>query len=170
MMTFVTYLLLPTIIITYKPGGETAQEAMERVGGVEVMGGGYFAYAKGIRHSIDLVIVEGETVIKYRSDLQRPVLVISKSGNIRIDRQYKEQEGDLYAVAGAEVPADPNNSRRRQIFVLSPPRFIKLTGTHKYCSEKLKGEDFIYMDGGSSVLPTAKLPSHIVRLKWINPS
>jgi hypothetical protein len=166
MINIIAWLLIPVIVVTYKPGGETADQAMKRLNGVEVMGGGYYANAKGVRHSIDLVIVEGKTVIPYRKDLRRPVLVIDKGGNVRIDRNYQPSKEDWYAVAGASIPADRYSYRARQLVVLDPtPKFVKLNGTHKQVAKKLSGKNFIYMDGGSSVSPNARLPSHIVRLR-----
>lgn len=153
-------------LVTYCPGGETPRQAMKRVGGVEVIGGGYYAKAKGVRHSIDLVMIEGEVIIPYRKDLARPVLVIEKSGKIRLDHPYKPTPEDWHAIGGAKVPTDAYRRRGRQIVGINGNqlKFYRMTGTYRECERRIK-LPHLYMDGGSSVNPWVKLPSHIVRLK-----
>ena len=152
--------------VTYAPGGETVKQVIARTGAKEVVNGDYYGKTKSGKHfAFDLVLIKGKRHINYMG--RRPVLVIGRNGKVRIEKPYKPQKGDFYAVAGSFYPTDPNAKRGRHVVILKSSKklkFLKIVGTYRQIEKRLKGVRHIYMDGGSSFNPNVRLPTHIIRM------
>lgn len=171
-----TFVLSPRYVVTYKPGGETIDQVIARTHAKEVIGGDYYARNEGYHLAFDLVIVKGKLQVAYQR--KRAVLVISRSGLMRIEKPYRRRRDDYYALSGSTYPTKPGKRCWRQLIVLIDPhrlRLIKLRGN--YCDiqrrvEKIrqahkrerKRVEYLLMDGGHSVHPYVRMPTHLARL------
>lgn len=157
--------LSPRYAVTYVPGGETVKQVVARTHAKEVLGGDYYAKCDGWHVPFDLVIVNGRKVVAYQG--KKPVLAISRSGMMRIEKPYRRRKDDLYAVTGSTYPVKPGLRTARQVVVLLSPRRLKLVkfvGTYGQAKRRLRGR-YLFMDGGHSVNPWVRMPTHIVR-RW----
>lgn len=165
---------MPRYVVIYTPGiGEDVSRATARTRGREVVAGDYFARTKRGRVAFDLVIIKGKIAVPYQQKRHRPVLVISRWGKMRIERPYRPQEDDYYAMAGSITPVYPSKKLWRRVVILESPhklKFSEFIADHRQTKTRLEragvpDENFMFLDGGSSVCPRARVALHIVR-RW----
>lgn len=160
--------VMPRYAVTHCHGGETAKQVIHRTGAKEVIGGYYFGRVRRTdkRFAFDLVMIKGKVVVPYQG--KKPVLVIGRTGEMRIEKPYKHRKNDYYAITGSFTPVDPSRRCPRQVVVLKSShklKFIRFVGTYRAGQIRFKGQKYLWMDGGRASNPNAKVPTHIIR-KW----
>jgi len=159
--------------IFYRSGGVTAAEAKKQTRAFSVIPGGYHGLMKfhdvWRRENVDLTIVNGNQLADYLHTLGRPILAI-RDGEVHIFGSYRSFRvaGVFdYAVAGDAVAINKRTVRARTIIAVKNRNVhaIVMYGTHQMCADrmaKLGLGKYMFLDGGSSLLPTAKNPSYVV--------
>lgn len=173
--------------ITYQPGGRTVKQAWGKVGEytpdekvIAVFNGGYFDPAANPIAAVDLVVSKGVELVPYRFDLSRPILAFG-NGRVAIFTgkngeayakylQYRRVGGYINAIAVDSKPIQPKSKKARRIIgrrghelVNMPIPDANLRDCQREIAEQ-QLDQWIYLDGGSSVFNWVKVPTHIVVL------
>lgn len=164
-------------IVAYCPGGQTAAAVKHQTGATLVIPGGYFGLKHGRLANVDLTIIAGKKLAAYRRDCARPILAFG-AGRAAIFGSYASfvpHAGKFpYVLAGDSVAREKDRRCWRSIVGLKGQRlhFLRLLGSYKACLKRLQQlgiGKYLFMDGGSSLDPAAKSPSHIVILSKKSP-
>lgn len=171
--------------ISYQPGGRTKQRTWAIVGQVTqkpivfVLNAGYFDTKSDPLVAVDFVLSKGKVLVPYRRDLSRPIIAFGDNGEIRIFSgengkpyddflSWQAQVGCMNAVAGDNSAIEPSRKTLRRVVGLRQGEFVIITlasATDADCRsviERYQLEQFAFMDGGSSMLPNALCPTHMV--------
>ncbi len=157
-----------TLAVSYERGGHTASQAVQRgASAVYAFGGGYFQ--PGSKRTIDYVVVNGKRMDDYRWDWARPVIAVSDQ-KIQIIRPGYRQ--DVKGSFDFALATDFKATRRRaiagrQIFGLTKTEmvFVRCYTTEAAARrfiDQLGLKDFVFLDGGSSTPPGARIPTRLV--------
>lgn len=158
--------------IFYRSGGVTAAEAKRQTHAFSVVPGGYHGRmnfrGQWRRENVDLTIVGGNQLADYLHTLGRPILAI-RDDEVQIFGSYQsfQRSGQFdYAVAGDTVARYKYSIRARTIVGIKNRNVhvIVMYGTHKMCVDRLTRlgvGKYMFLDGGSSLLPTARNPSFV---------
>lgn len=156
-------------VVIYRPGGQTVAQVKKQTGAHLVVPGGYYGLKNGQLANVDLTIVNGRKIAPYRRDCARPILALAP-GRAAIFGSYTSfaphAQKFIFALAGDNVGREKTRRCWRSIVGISNGRlhFFKIFGSHRYCATRLKilgiGK-YLFMDGGTSLAPGAKSPSHI---------
>jgi len=174
--------------VTYQPGGRTKMQAWRKVDDftplesvVFVCNGGYFAPNVKPIVAIDYVLTKGVEVVGYRRDWQRPILSFGenevkifssdtqKSAIAKLE-EYRQNFRCLDAIAGDSLPVYPNNKHDRRLVGIRGKEVVFITlkkSTVTDCQREVRRQrldDFIYLDGGTSISPYRPVPTHLVVL------
>lgn len=159
-------------VVVYRPGGQTVAQVKQQTGGRFVIPGGYYGLKNGQLANVDLTIVKGKKITPYRWDCARPILALAP-GRAAIFGSYEtfapHAKKFPFVLAGDYVAREKLRRCWRSIIGVGNGRlhFFKIFGSHRYCVACLKTlgiGKYIFMDGGTSLAPGAKSPSHIAIL------
>jgi hypothetical protein len=157
-------------VVIYRPGGQTAAQVQRQTGGRLVIPGGYFGLKNGQVANVDLTIVNGRKIAPYRRDCARPILALAP-GRAAIFGSYASfaphAQKFPFVLAGDSVGREKTRRCWRSIVGIKKGRLIvlRLYASHRLCLQRLKAlgiGKYLFMDGGTSLAPGAKSPSHIV--------
>lgn len=165
-----------TLSVSFDRGGHTARQAVNKpvskMGrgapqAIYAFGGGYFE--PGSRRTIDYIVVGGREVDDYRWDWSRPVIAV-KNGVVKIIRPQAHK--DVSGKFDFALAADYKATRRavvagRQIFGLTQSEmfFVRCYSTEaaaRRTIERLGVSDYVFLDGGSSTPPSARIPTRLL--------
>ncbi len=164
------------IATRYVPGGETVQQARKRSGAHAVLKGSYFDTASNPLCNIDLTVVDGRMLVGQR-DQTSPTLmsvnqetrIVTRKEAIKLCHKVK----GAHCLGGVAIPVFPTERRDRHLTVEHNGSLYDLVidkATQADCEKVLTQKGIAsgkvtYFDGGDSLLPHAKMPSHILIMK-----
>jgi len=156
-----------SLSVSYKAKGESAGQVLKKGEAVYAFGGGYFE--PGSKRSIDYIVIGGKEVDDYRWDWSRPVITVHK-GTVSIVRPKKKQDirGKFdFAVAVDHKATNRSSVVGRQIFGLTKTEmiFVRCYSTEaasRRTMAKLGVTNYVFLDGGSSTPPSARIPTRLV--------
>lgn len=157
-------------VVVYRPGGQTVAQVKKQTGGQFVIPGGYYGLKNGRLANVDLTIVNGRKIAPYRQDCARPILALApgRAAIFGSYAGYAQHAGKFpFVLAGDYVAREKLRRCWRSVIGVGNDRlhFFKIFGSHRYCVARLKAlgiGKYLFMDGGTSLSPGAKSPSHIV--------
>lgn len=167
--------------VSYVPGGVPRSELPSKYpaksGFLSAIPGGYFSLESNPLRNVDYTLRGSRVLVPYLSERQRPVILFSKRG-ARIAWPEKDTGGfsrsadETDGLAGDNHCQKPERPLLRTIVGVTKSTLTvyMVRGTEDQChrlmsAEKYQRKQYLFMDGGDSVLPTTPMPSHIVVFK-----
>ncbi len=164
--------------VSYVPGGvpraKLAAKYPEVSGFLDAIPGGYFSPESNPIRNVDYTLKGSQLLVPYLSERQRPVILFSERG-ARIAWPEKGKGGftrsvdETEGLAGDNHCQKPGKSLLRTIVGVTKSTLTVylVRGTEHQChkfmaTEQYQHKQYLFMDGGDSVLPTTPMPSHIV--------
>lgn len=166
------------IHVSYVVGGTTRQ-ALEKKHAhkqlIRVAPGGYFNPAANPLYNVDFTLVQGQVQSSYLFTRRRPVILFSPTRVARIawpdprTGGFERYADELEGLAGDDRCQKPERVLCRTIIGITKTTFsvFHVRATERRCRQYMeflgyKRDQYIFMDGGDSTLPTAQMPSHIL--------
>lgn len=163
--------------LCYFPGGVTATEARRLTKGTVVLPAGYYGNMSigGVwRHDVvGYTVIKGTPIAKYLTKYGRPIFAIRDGTYLDIFgsfRSFQKANPAIYQFAREVdyVARDKSRPTGRTILAKKGGEIhaIVMQGRDKDCRQRLKknklDKKFVFLDGGSSLLPNALNPCYLV--------
>lgn len=166
--------------LSYVKGGTTRlalEDKYQQQGLLRATPGGYFNPESNPLVNVDYTFKSGRLLVSYIQKKRRPVIFFSKERVARIAWPSKHggisrHADELEGIAGDDKAQKPNRPLCRTIIGLTKSTLtvFHVRGTEAQCfaymrNQGYKREQWLFMDGGDSTLPTTVMPSHILVFK-----
>ena len=172
-------------VITHQSGGRTKEQAKRQLNihltgeVVFITNGGYFAPDWNPIDCVDLVMTKDIERVPYLLAKSRPILAVGDyktrifTGDNGIAYQklqkYKPAGKFRYAIAGDSAAIEPNRKTLRSIVVVKGYMvtfFVLGNADQQDCNKFISSQhlvkgEYIFLDGGMSLMANASSPSHL---------